>query len=475
MIKFKIKKETLKTYTLVLLIISSVFLTGKIWLDEKLWPEGYNFFAIITDKFAPKQEPVVSSLTKETIAFPKTLTVTNIEKRSVYAADSEEFATMLPEIKMALRTAMESTVGSSITEQDWAVALRTRSIHVVYPVAYDSGLFLNILGSYQDKPDSAPVREFIITANDVASNTVNVYIRNQATAEITKVPVNMNKQTFDTMVDSYATHSIGNIAYSSELNFDKAATGGQQKVIIDSGVLIQLNKQINNMVEEINPIYSDGEFNPEVVEPLLSQFGCNADSTRKYTEKDNSVLYVENYASVKLHPNGLIEYKSIDNTKGIPLGGTDFYGNLLSCVDFVNHMWGEVYPSIPLNINISSDVIDAGSNSFVLTMDYFADGAQVNIGLPQSTSYQPMNHAVEITVAGGRITSYRQMMIYYESAEQSTDGETTIEALDKLLAENDMQDQIIRDLYPVYISDGSPLLKSAWAVLTANGRTVVIN
>ena len=78
MIKFKVKKETLKTYTLVALILSSVFLTGKIWLDEKLWPEGYNFFAIITDKFAPKQEPVVSSLTKETLAFPKTLTVTNV-------------------------------------------------------------------------------------------------------------------------------------------------------------------------------------------------------------------------------------------------------------------------------------------------------------------------------------------------------------------------------------------------------------
>lgn len=474
MIKFRIKKETLKTYALVALILSSVFLTGKIWLDEKLWPEGYNFFAIITDKFAPAQEPVVSSLTKETLAFPKTLIVTNIEKRSVYAADSEEFSRMLPYVKSAILTALESSDSTPITVQDWTVALKTRSVHVVYPVAYDSSLLMNILGSYQKNAESAPIKEFIITANDVASNNVNVYIRNQSTSEISKVTISMDKSVFDSMVDSHACHSIGNIAYSSELNFDKSA-GDQQKVIIASDVLLQLNKQINNMVEEINPIYQDGEFNPSVVEKILGQFGCNSGGIRKYTAKDNSVLYVENYSSVKLHPNGLVEYQAVDNTKGIPLGGTDFYGRLLSCVDFVNTLWGEAFPAVPLNINISSDVIDAGSDSFVLTMDYFADGAQININLPENASYKSMNHAVEITVSGGNITSYRQMMTHYVSAEQSTDAESTIEALDKLMSENDMRGQVIKDLYPVYIPYEAPLLKSAWAVRTTSGKIVIIN
>lgn len=469
------KKERLKTCLLIVLIISSVILTGKIWFDEKLWPEGYNFFALITDKFLPGETKVVSSLTKETISFPKNLIVTNVEKRSVYASGSKPFADMVPDVKSALCMALESTDAIPATEQEWAVALKTRSIHVVYPVAYDSKLFLNILGSYHTQGESIPVREFIITSGDMVSSNVNVYIRNYDTAAITKATVAMDKLRLDSMIDTYAAESIGDLAYSSELNFDKSGGGDQQKVVIDSSVLLQLNKQFNHMVEEINPVYED-DFNPDVVDSLLKKFNYNASGARKYTERDNSVVYVENYSSLKIHPNGLVEYKAIDDTKGIDLGsGNDFYQGLLGCVDFVNLMWGEVFPSEPLNINISSDVIDTKSNSFRLTMDYFADGAQINTDLPQTTSHNVMNHAVEIQVVGGKIVSYRQVLAFYSPADEFTDGMSTIEALDKLMAGGNMQGQVIRDLYPVHISDGTSYRKPAWAARTANNDNVVIN
>ena len=244
------KKQNLKTYILAALIISSIVLTGKIWFDEKLWPEGYNFFAVITDNFSFGEEDFVSSLTKETISFPKTLVVTNMDKRSVYAADSEGFAKMLPDVKELLRLALESNETAAVTEQDWALALKLRSVSVAYPVAYDSKLFLNILGSYHTDGDSVPVKEFLITPGDQA-NTADIYIRNYLTSEINRVSVGWDWARLEDMIASNATDSIGDLSYSSELNFDKAENteGAKQKVVIASNVLIQLNKRLSHTVK----------------------------------------------------------------------------------------------------------------------------------------------------------------------------------------------------------------------------------
>ncbi len=477
MLIMKMKKRNVKTYVLIALIISSVVLTGKIWFDEKLWPEGYNFFAVITDNFSFGNDDFVSSLTKETISFPQTLVVTNLEKRSVYAADSDSFKSMVPDVKELVRISLESSDKTAISEQDWSHALKTQSIHVTYPVAYDSKLFLNILGSYKTDDNSIPVKEFIISAPNPAVTGADVYIRRYDTAEIFKVSVVWDKQRLIDMINTYAVDSIGDLSYSSELNFDKAETGNgaQQKVLIESNVLILLNKRLNHILEQINPLYNH-DFNSDVVEKLLTQFGYNVSGARKYTERDNSIVFVENYSTLKLHPNALVEYKAVDASKGIDLkSGNNFYDGLLGCVDFVNRIWGEILPSEPLNINISSDVIDTKTNSFRLTMDYFADGAQVNISMPTSTSHPAMNHAVEIEVVGGKIVSYRQVIAHFKIINMSTNGISAIEALDKLMAGANTEGQVIKNLYPVYVSDNTTYRKSAWAARTSDGRTVIID
>ena len=470
------KRKNLKTYVLIGLILSSVILTGKIWFNEKLWPEGYNFFAVITDKFSFGKDNFISSLTKETISFPKNIVINNLEKRSIYTADSEIFSNISPDVRELLRLALEKSETSSATEEAWASALQTRSMHIVYPVAYDSKLFLNILGSYQTGERSIPVREFIITADEPAEDKVSVYIKNHSTDEILKAQISWDKARFDKIIDTYATDSIGNLSYSSELNFDKAGDGDEkQKVIIESNVLIQLNKKLNHMIREINPLY-EYDFNSEVVESILKSFGHNVSGTRKYVEHDNSVVYVENYSTLKFHPNGLLEYSAVDDTKGIDVGSNSgFYESLLGCVDFVNLLWGDVFPHVPLNINISSDIVDIKSNSFKLTMDYFADGAEVNISIPQGASHPPVNNGVEIQVSNGRIVSYRQVMAFFESAEASTDSVSAIDALDKLIGGGNMVGKVVRDLYPTYISHDTGLRKSAWAVRTSDNQVSIID
>lgn len=472
------KKKNVKTYVLVFLILSSMFLTGRIWFDEKLWPEGYNFFSIIEDKFSWSGGKIASSLTKETISFPKNLIVNNVGKRSVYSADSDSFGTIIPDIKEIIKVSLENSDMTDVTQDEWTMALKNRSVHVIYPVAYDSRLFLNILGSYKTDSSSIPVKEFIISSGDSLSPNVTVFIKNSYTGEVKKSYVKWDKQRFEDLIKLYAVDSIGDLSYSSELNFDKTnaddTSGVQQKVYIDPAVPIQLNKKLTGVVKDINPLY-DNEFNIDTVNTLLKQFDYNTSGAKKYTERDNSIVFVENYSTLKLHPNGLIEFKSVDASKGIPLEATDFYGSLLACVDFVNLMWNDVFPSVPLNINISSDVIDTKSKGFTLTMDYFADGTQIVIDLPQTSSHAPANHGVEIEVYDGKIVSYKQVLSFFESAEKSVNAVSAIDALDSLFAGQSGTGKVIKDLYPVYILSDPPYRKSAWAVRTETDETVIIN
>lgn len=472
------KKENVKTYALVLLIICSIGLTGKIWFEEKLWPEGYNFFSVIKDKFSFGDGEFVSSLTKETISFPNTVIVNNVEKRSIYTDPGEAYTTIATDAKSLIRLALESTALTPVDAGEWSMAIKSRSIHVTYPVAYDSRLFLNILGSYKTDGISIPVKEFIISSGDSVSSNVNVYIRNHDTSEVLKAPVKWDKKSLDDLIVMYAADSIGDLSYSTELNFDKTndvdGTNVEQKVFIEPTVPIQLNRKLTNMVRSVNPLY-EHEFDSDVVSHILKQFEYNTSGAKKYTERDNSVVYVENYSTLKLHPNGLVEYKAIDRSKGISLGSTDFYGNLLACVDFVNLMWQDVFPDRPLNINISSDVIDAKSKSFTLTMEYFADGIQVVTDIPQTGTHGGMGHGVEIEVYEGRIVSYKQYFAIFEPAGMSSNSVSAIDALDELLSRQDLNDQSVEELYPVYVSAQAPYYLSSWAVKTSTGQSIIID
>lgn len=471
------KKENVKTYALVLLIVCSIGLTGKIWFDEKLWPEGYNFFSVIKEKFAFGGGEFVSSLTKETISFPSTIIVNNADKRSIYTDKSDSFHAIVPDAKKLITYAFESTETAPATDAEWSMAVKTRSIHITYPVAYESKLFLNILGSYKTGGASVPAKEFIISPGDSVSPNVNVYIRNHSTGEILKAPVKWDKKALEDMIVMYAVDSIGDLSYSTELNFDKTNvpdntedSNVEQKVFIEPTVPIQLNRKLTDMVRISNPLYDDG-FDRDAVEKILRKFDYNTSGVKRYTERDNSEVYVENYSTLKIHPNGLVEYKAIDPSKGISLGGTDFHGNLLACVDFVNLMWQDVFPETPLNINISSNVTDIKGRGFTLTMEYFEGGIQVVTDIPLSG----IKHAVEIEVYDGKIISYKQHFAVFHPAGMSSRSVSAIDALDVLLSRQDLGGQSIKELYPVYVKSEEPYRVSAWAVKTSSGQVIIID
>lgn len=467
-------KARLKSIVLVGLILCSIVLTCRIWFSEKLWPDGYNFFANIQFSFGKGE--LQSTLTKETLSDPSRIVVTNIEKRSVYTPDTGETTQLLQTVKDVLKLALTTSGTTSATEEEWKGALRSKSIHVTYPVAYDGRLFANMMGVPQETVGLKAVQEFVIFAGDIVSSNVSVYSRDAVSGEVVKIAVRYDKAALAAMIEQMAVHSIGTLSYSFELHFDDhmqdpevqqpdSNTMVSQNVYLESDVLVMLNRNTGRMMKEINLLY-DNDYNQGMVEEILRCFGYNSSSSRKYKESDNSIVYVENYGTMKIHPNGLVEYKAVDLEKGIPLddaaSGTS-YDSILACVDFVNSLWNSVYPGQKLNVNISSNVVDIRDKDFTLAMDYYADGTVVSVELPQTNSHETLEHAVEIQISNNRIVSYRQLMTFFEPTEETIKIGSAIDALDVLFADSQLNGNSISDLYLTYVMSGSTLWRPTWA------------
>lgn len=481
-------KARLKSILLVGLIFSSIVLTCYMWFSEKLWPGGYNFFASMPFSFG--REQVQSTLTKESLSDPQRIVVTNVGNRSVYAPDTDEGAAVVQTVKEILKATLSSAESMPAIEEEWNGALKSKSMHVVYPVAYDGRLFANILGVQQNNPAIKTAKEFVISTGDIVSSDIGVYSRDALTGEIVKIPVKWDKEQLETQIEQTAMDSIGNYSYSFELHFDDhvldptkvelqqqdGTAAAQQPAYLESDVLIMPLRSTGRMIKEINPLF-DNEYNRGMIEDVLRQFGFNTIGARKYMESDNSIVYVENYGTLKFHSNGLIEYKAVNPEKGISLNGATSgasYGSILACVDFVNTLWNRALPGQRLNLNISSDVVDVRSRDFTLTMDYYAEGTAVCMEIPMNNAHEAMHHAVEIQVMDNRMVSYRQVMTYFEPTEETVRMGSAIDALDSLFADNQWQGETISDLYLTYILNGSSLWQPMWAAKAGNQVVTVI-
>jgi len=194
---------------------------------------------------------------------------------------------------------------------------------------------------------------------------------------------------------------------------------GEQKTIIDSMVPIYSNAQSVPMVLAKDVLISDGTFDNDVISKIASIFHVNANTARRYTEADETVVYVENNATLKIHPNGMIEYKARDN--GIKLSNS---GGKYNDISKLNEVVSEVNNVIGANSNIYlSSKATRGEN--IITFDYVCEGMPVKINAGD------MKNAVYCIVEDGYIKEYKHIIRNYEKTGEYVQTPVYISAVDE--------------------------------------------
>ncbi len=459
------KFERLKSILLVLLVISSIVLTVNKWYNEKLWPDGYNFFSDIKNYFSNDKSNKSSSIFDpvEEVLKPAKIILNNSGNHVLYTKSSSEYNSLFEQIKLSLELISNSNETEEVEAAEWNDALRRKSCYFAYPVDYDSGYFMYQLSANSKLGSISTVREFILKSDTRISEVSYVYVKDEAAQKIFRYRINFESTLVNDMIERVNIISSGTDYYSFELNFDREDEDAVEKhIVIDPDVLINITQiQIPKIWE--NNLFSNISNRPDIYNSILKTFGYNTSTIRKYTEHDNSLVFVENYGTLKLHTNGLLEYKSINNTQGVSLNGDTTYECINSCISFVNTITQSLGLPDGMYYEISSDIKDIKSKSFVLNFDYYINDRMI---IPSDIS-----HSISVEVISGKIVSFSQKCnAFYNSTEFET-YPSAIEAIDKLQTQSDIKAEKISDLFTAYsFDDMQKIWRPMWFIENESGN-----
>lgn len=446
------------------------------WFSGGLSSDGYNLFYDVTKFFDFKSKSKSYYLSKENISYPEKIIVNNLEKRNLYTHTANEYADIIPEILDTVKKSFTTGEFSQANPDEWNSMLKTQSVYISYPVAYNTTLLLGILGVDNKSISASSMRDFIIGPSD-KDNTLVMLVKDYGNSSVYKSSIGYNYDEVCGIIEKYANDSINLLPYSFELNFDKFDNKSvEQKVVIEPTVTLKLETQTLPIIKSEN--YLDGIYaNVYLSSSILKSFGYNTTYTRKYLDNNNTAVYVENYSSLRIYDNGLLEYKSIDDSKGINLTDSATstpYDYFAACIEFANNLWDNAVPGEDFNVNLTSDIfIDGKSRNFTVDMDYYVGGYMVMCNLDANELYPQLNHGIKITVKDGKIVEYRQLFNKFSNTNQSFNNGSAIDAIDRMFSDNSIGSCTIANLDPAYINNKETWLPT-WIAKTTDGKIVTI-
>ena len=146
---FDLKKEHIKSFILILLILNSVQMTVQLWFESNLWPGGYDFLnSFSISKIIPffgdngdlTEEKMYLNATK-----PRRVIVNGGGAREVYVIDSEDYNNAVEIVQEVVATMKSQSVNvQKISYEQWKNLFKGKSLYVDYGYDFDS-TNLNVL------------------------------------------------------------------------------------------------------------------------------------------------------------------------------------------------------------------------------------------------------------------------------------------------------------------------------------------
>ena len=464
------RKEKFKTGILLILICSAIVLAASVWFGSGIWPRGYDFFltlpnrAFFSQLFGAEQ-PYTSPM--ENLAKPRRLVVTNGDSRGVYYNSDSSFTPFYEVANEFFKTTLsdESLVfmSTAVDEEEWYSVLRndeildTKSIYISYSTAFSPRLFAQVIGTGHTwlEAHTDAVQEFILAPIGDTGHDVLLYVRSLSDQSVLKFYINYpHKETLYARIAGMEENLGYSFAYELNLHDSQVGIGGgvEQKVVMDPLLLISPRNGASAPLIGTNPIASETD-----TEALLSVFDYRERGVNRYTGADGTLHFVENYGSISIYPEGLVEYYAVDEQKGVNIlpvesGSSSLYDALNGAVSFAAEVWQSLVPDRPFEALISSDLVENENGEYTFTMDYYYEGTPITMAAGK------MRHAVEMRVKNGKIVEYRHILRRFTAAGEKAADIPMLGAIDGMYARLGQENtQIkIRDLYISYIEDTSP-------------------
>lgn len=456
-------KERIKSLLLTVLVCSSIILTGLIWFDKKLWPDGYDFFSVypetflsrIISKIAGNEQALNINDTGalKSIFAPRTAMLSYSDgSRINYNITQPTGEEITKELNNAISKALSDSVQTEVAETEWQNSLKVKSIFADYsvPISFQSiAVFLN--GAAPDFPIMDTFDKVCINLESATSSSVPIYFRNSSAGKQVVMTAPMSSGTFEQILSSVSSSGQFNLSYSFELNLDKKVEGvgeDHQKILIDSYILLPLNSIKMNVINKshVDMRYSDslGDF--------LKMFNLNLNTARKYVQADDTTLYVDSNSTITLGNDGYLEYVPSVTSKGIKIGeDTSVTTAAAGSAKIIDSMLS--YASVDRNTTlfISSPLLENPDGEYTFTFDYVFSGNPIVSD----------THGLEVEVKNGYITAMKANLKSYSLFDSGNERDP-LELIDELYAKlSDSNENItITELYFGYYDSNAPMTLS---------------
>jgi len=201
---------------------------------------------------------------------------------------------------------------------------------------------------------------------------------------------------------------------------------------------------------------------------MVQVLGYTPSALRKKVYQDGATVYVENSATIKIYPEGLLEYTAFEPGRGIPMqeaGNRGSYHILSEVTRIVYDIWRSARIDSPIELGIASDMSQSPEGEIIIEMNYIPGGTPVI--LPA---------AVEARVQNGYIDSFKMTFRSFEFSEDVSIIPPALIAVDALTKEHsDLIPMTITDIFICYNGEIG-IQQARWGARIKNRPgTVLIN
>ncbi len=454
-------KERVKTSIIIILILNLCVLTYHMWFKSGIlgsdWPQ-FSFGDLPFVRMFSGDDSV--SVPKENLSKARKAVINDGGFWYPYYNTDEGFDTLNEKTTDILKSLLAGKANEekNISYEQWLGYLTSPSVYVEYPIEVTPQMLAMVLNSSYEKIDNISLLKDVIIiprGNDGVSVAVRD-IRTNAAKEfyIENEDLSFPVEVLLMYTERYPRDGYYEFAFSALMGQTELGDGN---VKVGDLVLFSDNDSAYGDIYASNPL-SDYEY-----EKLLKSFSFSPNPLRHYPDDYGAENYVENFATVRIFPDGYIEYNAVQPEKGVDLGhnGINQYEDINSVIDFAEKVWKSVSDQ-PLNVLVSD--IEKTQYGSKITFDYYYSGREIAIGIG-GEGRERVSHAIEVETYQGKIISYRQYLRNYTRAESVTLQENFNLALDYFVELfESFGDCTITDLYLGYFDDGRSqgVLKTTW-------------
>ena len=465
-------REKLKSAAILILIVNLIFLTVQLWFFDRTFSPSEDIIRYIRtipvmENFFPvKQE---YSISKENLSRPRKFLINDGSLWMAYYNTDIGFAPIESRTRKLVTGFLNGEISASkkIDYKTWEAGLESISIYVEYPVAFSMDMFRRIMGTDTNNyPTEIKSFSEIIILPSSDETDVCMLIRDASDkSSIYAYILNSNHTLPSADLAVYASSDVYyEPVFSTGLNLSESS-----KVTLSPLVLFSDSQPATAVLSAKNLLNTTSD------RLLLEKFAFNAISVTPYEDTEGALNYIANYATSKIYPDSVFEYNAIEAEKGILLDESgDAYNVLNASIDFAENIWKTISPA-PLSVLVTSDLSGYDSTKpYTFRFDYYESGMPVEIALPAAYGHPEMNCAIEMTVSGGRLVSFRQYMRSYSTVFHKQLPDTFVTALDGFVTMLDKDSSITKanivDIYTGYLDYGNEgEISASWLAKTDEG------